>query len=81
MPEITRSLGQRLAEVRILARSDPGTSFCSEGHSVRSATASMVLKVVTDNGRCVCDSLLRLRRLADQGVVDPASTLEQGAEG
>ena len=42
----------------MLAWTEVGTSFFSEGQSVSSATASTVLKVVMDDGRWVCASVL-----------------------
>ena len=62
-------------------RTEVGSSRCSEGQSVRSATLSMVLKVVTDKGKMS----LGLRapgagRLFDQGLIEAAAAREQRAE-
>jgi hypothetical protein len=50
---------------RIFTTSDGGTTFWSDGHSVRRATASTALKVVTDNGRRVRDSTCRAPTATD----------------
>ena len=53
--------------------SGPGSSFRSDGQSVRSATDSMLLNVVTDKGRCVWDSSLRAptARLTSASSISP----------
>ena len=76
----------RLARVfprrRILVRTAGGSSFCSDGQSVSSATLSMVLKVVTERGRCVWDSVLLAPVASSTSASSrPPRRVEQRAEG
>ena len=82
MTPLSPPLGELAFKRRILDLTDAGTNFCSEGQSVKSATDSMVLKVVTDNGRLVCDSVLLAPSASPtRACVDAAAAFEQGAEG
>jgi hypothetical protein len=55
-PTQPAGLARAAPSLRIFALTEGGSSFCSWEHSVRRATASIELKVVTDKGRCVVAS-------------------------